>query len=190
MRLPITETATASLPSPFVCRRVNVLALTFAAALALAGCGTDERRQAEASRYQGGSVGGEPFTCTPVRLWDGDGPIHCAEGPTIRLAGIAARELDGTCKPAHPCPSVPGDQSRDHLAGLLLGNPPINGINFDRSGPIELSGVPLTCVSAGAEGAAPSAAWCLSPFSGDLSCRMVRDGFALKWPRYWGDHRC
>ena len=28
---------------------------------------------------------GEVFTCTPVSVWDGD-------GPRVRLAGIAARE--------------------------------------------------------------------------------------------------
>ena len=42
---------------------------------------------------------GASFTCTPTAVWDGDGPIWCAEGPKIRLAGIAAREIDGECKP-------------------------------------------------------------------------------------------
>lgn len=32
----------------------------------------------------------EEFTCTPTRVWDGDGPVWCEEGPRIRLAGIAA----------------------------------------------------------------------------------------------------
>lgn len=40
---------------------------------------------------------GHSFTCTPTRVWDGDGPIWCAEGQRIRLAGIAAREIDGSC---------------------------------------------------------------------------------------------
>lgn len=64
---------------------------------------------------------GEIFTCTPTRVWDGDGPVWCAEGPRIRLTGIAARA---------------------------------------------------------------------SPRGGDLSCAMVRSGYALRWQRYWGDHRC
>ena len=34
---------------------------------------------------------GVAFTCTPVAVWDGDGPIWCMEGPKIRIAGIAAR---------------------------------------------------------------------------------------------------
>lgn len=27
---------------------------------------------------------GVPFTCTPVRVWDGDGPVWCKEGPRGR----------------------------------------------------------------------------------------------------------
>jgi endonuclease YncB( thermonuclease family) len=47
---------------------------------------------------------GKHFPCTPTHVWDGDGPIWCAEGPRVRLAGIAAREMDETCKSGHPCP--------------------------------------------------------------------------------------
>jgi len=35
-----------------------------------------------------------------------------------------------------------------------------------------------------------AAAWCVSPRSGDLSCAMVRGGWALRWDRYWRNHRC
>lgn len=62
---------------------------------------------------------GSEFTCTPTRVWDGDGPIWCAEGPRIRLAGIAAREIDGTCNVGQPCPSAGAIEARDHLAGLI-----------------------------------------------------------------------
>lgn len=41
---------------------------------------------------------GVSFSCTPIAVWDGDGPIWCAEGPRIRLAGVAAREIDGSCR--------------------------------------------------------------------------------------------
>jgi hypothetical protein len=43
---------------------------------------------------------GQAFTCTPTRVWDGDGRIWCAEGPRSRLSGIAARETDGSCRRA------------------------------------------------------------------------------------------
>jgi len=39
---------------------------------------------------------GQTFTCTPTAVWDGDGPVWCAEGPKVRIAGVAAREMDGT----------------------------------------------------------------------------------------------
>lgn len=64
---------------------------------------------------------GASFTCTPTAVWDGDGPIWCAEGPRIRIAGVAAREMDGSCRPNHPCPSVSGIDARDRLVALLGG---------------------------------------------------------------------
>ena len=47
---------------------------------------------------------GQTFTCTPTRVWDGDAPIWCAEGPRIRLSGIAARDADGPVAQASPAP--------------------------------------------------------------------------------------
>jgi len=61
------------------------------------------------------------FACTPTAVWDGDGPIWCEEGPKLRLQHIAAREIDGTCKPGHPCPDASGIDARDALVGLLGG---------------------------------------------------------------------
>jgi endonuclease YncB( thermonuclease family) len=62
---------------------------------------------------------GATFACTPTAVYDGDGPIWCAEGPKIRLAGIAAREMDGTCRTNQPCPKVSAERSRDKLAELV-----------------------------------------------------------------------
>ncbi|HTG64108.1 MAG TPA: hypothetical protein VL917_05530, partial [Sphingomicrobium sp.] len=64
---------------------------------------------------------GASFTCTPTAVWDGDGPIWCAEGPRVRLAGIAAREIDGTCRSGQPCPTASGPAARDGLVDLLGG---------------------------------------------------------------------
>lgn len=128
---------------------------------------------------------GEGFTCTPTRVWDGDGPIWCAEGPHIRLSGIAAREIDGSCKLGHPCPSASGGAARDHLVRLIgapTGRAP--------TGHILVRGPVLRCVSKGGAGGNRTAAFCTSPRTGDLSCAMVRDGYAAKWDRYWGKHRC
>lgn len=54
-------------------------------------------------------------------MWDGDGPIFCAEGPKIRIAGVAAREMDGSCRPNQPCPAATAIEARDRLVTLLGG---------------------------------------------------------------------
>lgn len=63
------------------------------------------------------------MTCTRTQtaVWDGDGPIWCVEGPKLRLAGIAAREMDETCKPGRPGPTASGIQARDQLVRFLGG---------------------------------------------------------------------
>jgi endonuclease YncB( thermonuclease family) len=128
---------------------------------------------------------GKSFACTPTKLWDGDGPIHCAEGPRIRLSGIAARETDGSCSPGHPCPSASAEKARDTLAGLLgrtTGTAP--------QGHLLIQGPALTCHAVGPAGGTRTAAWCQSPTHGDLSCAMVASGTVEKWTRYWGSHAC
>ncbi len=128
---------------------------------------------------------GQSFDCTPTAVWDGDGPIWCAEGPHIRLSGIAAREMDGSCRPGHPCPAADPIAARDHLAELV-GTPQ----GKLRTGHVKVSGPMMRCRSAGGAGGTRTAAFCESPKSGDLSCAMVRDGYAAKWDRYWQGHRC
>src|SRR3546814_19963602 len=54
---------------------------------------------------------GQTFTCPPTHVWDGDGPIWCAEGPHVRIPGIAAHKMDGTCLPNHPCPPASAIQT-------------------------------------------------------------------------------
>lgn len=128
---------------------------------------------------------GQSFTCTPVRVWDGDGPIWCAEGPRIRLSGIAAREMDGSCSKGHPCPSASAEQARDALV-RYLGEP----TGKSEHGHIIVKGPPLKCSSVGAAGGKRTAAWCASPKHGDLSCAMAKSGYAAKWPKYWKGHVC
>jgi len=128
---------------------------------------------------------GQSFDCTPVAVWDGDGPIWCAEGPRIRLAGIAAREIDDTCRPGQPCPRVGGSGARDTLAALL-GTPG----GFGPYGHRLVNGPTMRCRSVGWGKGERTAAWCVSPISGDISCAMVRSGAALRWDRYWQNHRC
>lgn len=128
---------------------------------------------------------GQTFTCTPTHVWDGDGPVWCKEGPRVRLSGIAARELDDSCSPGHPCPDATGIQARDALV-RLLGTP--TGVG--RHGHILVNGPALTCRSVGHARGTRTAAWCVSPIHGDISCAMVAGGWALKWDRYWRGHKC
>lgn len=128
---------------------------------------------------------GQSFECTPTRVWDGDGPVWCAEGPRVRLAGIAAKEIDGTCRANQPCPDADPKDSRDALA-RLLGKP----VGQSAEGHVLVRGPVLRCVSEGGAGGSRTAAWCVSPRVGDVSCAMVRGGWALRWARYWRTHRC
>ena len=128
---------------------------------------------------------GTTFTCTPTRVWDGDGPIWCAEGPRIRLAGIAAREADGTCRPNQPCPRASATAARDRLVELI-GRP----IGRSREGHVLVRGEPMECTSVGSAGGSRTAAWCVQPDGLDLSCAMVEEGLALRWQRYGRGHRC
>lgn len=128
---------------------------------------------------------GEAFTCTPEAVWDGDGPIWCEEGPRIRLSGIAAREMDGSCSTGHPCPAADPLDAREALVRLLG-----DSVGVGPSGHVLVKGPAMRCVSVGSAGGNRTAAWCVSPRGGDLSCAMVGGGWAAKWPRYWGRHFC
>ena len=125
------------------------------------------------------------FTCTPTAVWDGDGPIWCAEGPRIRLAGIAAREADGTCRSNQPCPGASSDQARDQLVRLLGG-----ARGTLPTGHVKVRARPMRCASDGSAGGSRTAAWCVTSAGVDLNCAMVRSGKALRWRRYWRNHRC
>lgn len=160
------------------------IAAAIALASILAGC--DSAAETAAARPGPAIVErGDRFACTPRKLWDGDGPIHCAEGPKVRLAGIAAREMDGGCKPGHPCPAATAESARRTLAGLLgrtTGRAP--------TGHLLVEGPVLECRSEGSAKGSRTAAWCISPKAGDINCAMVASGTAVKWDRYWRDHRC
>lgn len=128
---------------------------------------------------------GQGFACTPTQIWDGDGPVWCAEGPRIRLAGIAAREIDGSCRPGHPCPDADPAASRDALV-RLVGRP----VGIGPNGHVLVAGPTMRCVSTGSAGGDRTGAWCTSPKSGDISCAMVRGRWAARWLRHWRGHVC
>jgi hypothetical protein len=87
---------------------------------------------------------GQPFACTPTRVWDGDGPIWCAEGPHVRVAGIAAREIGGMCRRYQPCPKATATGSRDALVRLVG-----RSVGKSREGHVLVRGPAMRCVSVG-----------------------------------------
>ena len=122
---------------------------------------------------------GQPFTCTPTRVWDGDGPIWCREGMHVRLAGIAAREMDGSCRQGQPCPDASALAARDALVTLLGG-----AKGRSNTGHILVDGPALACISTGNARGNRTGAWCAGLTIGDLSCAMIRTGTVLRWERY------
>ena len=128
---------------------------------------------------------GQAFDCTPTAVWDGDGPVWCEEGPRLRLSGIAAREMDGSCSPGHPCPSATAIEARNALVSLI-GKPTGTG----EHGHVLVKGPTMRCISTGSAGGSRTGAWCISPKGGDISCAMVRGGYAARLDRYWQGHRC
>ena len=112
---------------------------------------------------------GSRFPCTVLSVYDGDGPINCAEVDArgqqviVRLRGIEARENDNSCRREDICPPLSGAQGRAVLE--------------------ELAGARMLCTSFG-----PSYnrvdSRCHTPGGVDISCEMIRRGAAMRWPEY------
>ncbi len=101
-----------------------------------------------------------PFSCPAPEHHDGDA-IRCgSKGRSMRLYGIDAPEMPGACRPGRVC--TPGDPiaARDHLRSLTAGKSvSCRQVDRDRYG--------RSIVRCAADGR-------------DLSCSMVRDGFAVE----------
>lgn len=122
-----------------------------------------------------GATTGQGFSCTVASIADGD-TLRCLERDDegrpvrVRLAGIAAREVDGSCSAGHPCPLASAQDATAELVRLAAGET-------------------LTCTSTGST-YGRIAAFCVTSAGVDLSCAMVASGTALRWERYWIGHRC
>lgn len=111
----------------------------------------------------------EDFACTVEGVHDGDGPIYCAERDRggrkikIRLSGLAAREIDGSCRPNQPCPDASGQEAKAELQRLSSNRI----LRCHREG-MSYARTVATCSNGDV----------------DLSCAMIRSGKALRWDRY------
>jgi endonuclease YncB( thermonuclease family) len=82
----------------------------------------------------------------------------------VRLSAVAARELDETCSPGHPCPEASGASARAELNRLAQGRIlecEANGTSYDRV-----------------------TAWCWTAERVQLNCAMVEGGYALRWAKF------
>ncbi|MDB5668600.1 MAG: hypothetical protein JWL74_1550 [Alphaproteobacteria bacterium] len=120
------------------------------------------------------TAAGNDFPCTVQSVYDGDGPINCAETDTagkrvrVRLRGIEAREADNSCRYEDLCPEASGAEAKAHLTRLAVGQ--------------------LECVSFGPSYNNVDAS-CRNRSGQDVSCEMLRSGAAVRWPQYDPDGR-
>lgn len=121
------------------------------------------------------TAAGQQFPCTVQSVYDGDGPINCAEFDTegkpvrVRLRGIEARDADNSCQlPEDQCPRASGGAAKAALTRLAVGRLQCTsfGPSYDR--------VDSSCVAADGT---------------DISCEMIRTGNAVRWPEYDPDGR-
>ncbi len=122
-----------------------------------------------------GALAAGLFACTPVAVWDGDGPVWCKEGPRIRIEHIAAREIDGRCRPGSPCPLSSGVAARDALVGIL------GGAKGTRpTGHVLVQYPTMTCRSLGTSYGRVVASCSLND-GRDLGRAMIATGTVLPW---------
>ncbi|MDP5279935.1 hypothetical protein Q9Q95_13450 [Sphingomonas sp. DG1-23] len=116
----------------------------------------------------------QPFTCTVTRVHDGDGPIWCAEGPKVRIAGVQAPDFESAepCRQksaGYVCNDVRARASQRVVSGLALHR-------RLRCTPLEPSYQRVV-------------ARCSLPDGRDLSCATIAAGAATRWDRYWRRYR-
>ncbi|ARS29048.1 hypothetical protein [Sphingomonas sp. KC8] len=122
------------------------------------------------------------FTCLAIALHDVDGPIHCKGGQKVRLQGIGATEMDGSCRQNQPCVAGDPRKQRRTMARIMGAKPAsedtsINGqLWFARP-------VRLTCTATGKSHKRVTA-WCQTAAGKDLSCEAIKARVAVRWDKY------
>ena len=111
---------------------------------------------------------GQPFTCKVLTVHDGDGPFHCANGVSVRLAGVQAPDFEDAApcregRAEYVCSDVAASRSRDAMRRLIEGRT-------------------MECV---AEGRSYHRTVATCTLDGkDLSCLAIANGIAVRWLRY------
>ena len=71
------------------------------------------------------------------------------------MAGVVAREMNGSCNQNQPCPVISAIEARNRLV-QLFGGPKANL----REGHMKVRSAPMTCRSDGSARGSLTAAWC------------------------------
>lgn len=111
-----------------------------------------------------------PIICEVVHVHDGDGPLWCANGVKIRVAGIQAPDFEDAdpCKTGRAefvCSNAQAERSRLIVERLTLH-------------------LTLTCEPLG-KSYARIVARCRFSDGSDLACTIIAAGAAVRWEKYW-----
>lgn len=114
------------------------------------------------------------FHCTVTRVHDGDGPLWCANGIKIRVAGIQAPDFENAepCRRgqrSYVCSDVQAKRSQQVVKRLTLGKSMV-------CQPVDRSYARVV-------------ARCTLPDGRSLSCAIVAAGAATRWNTYWRRYR-
>ncbi len=117
---------------------------------------------------------GQTFTCTVVKVHDGDGPLHCREGFKIRIAGVQSLDFEDAApcregRPGYVCDNRRARAAQRVTERLTLGKQ-------------------LTCTRV-------DKSWdrvvarCWLPDRRSLSCAVIAAGAGWRWESFWRDYR-
>ena len=114
------------------------------------------------------------FDCRVVRVHDGDGPLWCATGQKVRIAGVQAPDFESAepCrvgKPSYVCSNERARRSQQIVERITLGR-------TMRCQPADRSWSRVV-------------ARCTLPDGRSLSCAVIAAGAAVRWDSYWRRYR-
>lgn len=117
------------------------------------------------------------FTCAVVRVHDGDGPLWCANGIKVRIAGVQAPDYvdaepcrrHDVSRANYRCDDAAAYRSQQIVGRLVLRQT-------------------LTCEPVGMS-YARVVARCTLADGRSLSCAVIAAGAAVRWDRYWRQYR-
>jgi endonuclease YncB( thermonuclease family) len=115
-----------------------------------------------------------PFVCEVRHVHDGDGPLHCANGVKVRIAGVQSPDFENsepcqTGRPGYVCDDRLAAQARAITARLTLHKR-------------------LACDQRGRSWARTVMS-CLLPDGQRLECAVIAAGAGVRWERYWRAYR-